>query len=161
LDPAAPPPIDWFALLAIVVTAAVTIYLFRRLARGMNQQDFILLRQVRARGLDPADAHSVDFVLFLATRQAAIEVAEELGREGFTTSTKVAQIQYARKRSKPGEAQEGYLVTANRSVALFPAELAKLRVRLNEVAAARQGIYCGWQVSSAKADEPVRSSADS
>ena len=134
------------SLLIIAVSAAVMIYLFRRLVRGMNQQDFILLRQARARGINPGEPQNVDFVLFLASFEAATIVSEELRKEGFETSMKEAQIQYARNRAKPGEPQDGYLVTASRTLRLYPAELTKLRTRLNEIAAAQSGIYCGWQM---------------
>ena len=143
----APPPIDWMALLVIALSAAVMVYLLRRLMRGMNQQDFILLRQARARGINPAEPQSVDFVLFVASVEAADSVSEELRKEGYATSMKEAQIQYARNRAKPGAPQAGYLVTAKRTVTLYPAELAKLRARFNELAAAQKGIYCGWQVT--------------
>ena len=142
------------ALIIIAISAAVMIYLFRRLVRGMNQQDWILLRQARARGLNLEEPQSVDFVLFLASEEAANVVSDELRKDGFATSMKQAQIQYARNRSKPGEAQEGYLVTAKRTLALYPAELAKLRTRFNEIASAQKGIYCGWQVSAGTASPP-------
>ena len=146
VTPAAP-PIDWMALLVIAVSAAVMIYLFRRLTRGMNQQDWILLRQARARGVNPAQPQNVDFVLFLANLETANIVSDELRKEGFAMSMKQAQIQYARSRAKPGDPQEGYLVTARSTLALYPAELAKLRTRFNELAGAQKGIYCGWQIA--------------
>ena len=142
------------ALLAIAASAAVMIYLFRRLMRGMNQQDFILLRQARARGINPAEPQRVDFVLFLASEEAANTVSDELRKDGFATSMKEAQIQYARNRAKPGDPQGGYLVTAQRTLALYPAELATLRARLNEIASAKKGIYCGWQISAATPTPP-------
>lgn len=151
----AAPPIDWMALLIIGLSAAVMIYLFRRLTRGMNQQDWILLRQVRARGINPAEPQSVDFVLFVASEEAANVVSDELRKDGFTTTMKQAQIQYARTRAKPGSPQEGYLVTAQRTLALYPADLTKLRMRFNEIAGAQQGIYCGWQISSGGAGAPA------
>jgi phosphatidylserine/phosphatidylglycerophosphate/cardiolipin synthase-like enzyme len=151
----AAPPIDWMALLVIAISAAVMIYLLRRLMRGMNQQDFILLRQARARGINPAEPQSVDFVLFVASQEAADTVSDELRKDGFATSMKQAQIQYARNRAKPGEPQDGYLVTAKRTVALYPAELAKLRERLNEIASAQKGIYCGWQIAARTAAPPA------
>ena len=150
----AAPPIDWMALLIIAFSAAVMIYLFRRLMRGMNQQDFILLRQVRARGINLNEPQSVDFVLFLASEEAANVVSNALRNEGFATSMKEAQIQYARNRAKPGNAQEGYLVTARRTLALYPAELAKMRGRLNEIALAQKGIYCGWQLTAGAPASP-------
>ena len=139
------------SLFIIAVSAAVMIYLFRRLMRGMNQQDFILLRQARARGVNPGEPQNVDFVLFLASLEAATIVGEALLKDGFETSMKQAQIQYARNRTKPGEPQDGYLVTASRRLTLYPAELAKLRKRMNEIAAEQQGIYCGWQVRAGTA----------
>ena len=142
------------ALVVIAISAAVMIYLLRRLMRGMNQQDFILLRQARARGINPAEPQSVDFVLFLASEEAANLVSDELRRDGFTTSMKQAQIQYARNRSKPGDPQGGYLVTAKRTLSLYPAELARLRTRFNEIASAQKGIYCGWQVAAGTAGPP-------
>ena len=115
------------SLLVIAITAAAMIYLVRRLMRGMNQQDWILLRHARARGIDPAQPQNVDFVLFLASVEAANLVSDELRKDGFETSMKLAQLQYARNRANPGEPQEGYLVTAKRRLLLYPAELAKLR----------------------------------
>ena len=142
------------ALIIIALSAAVMIYLFRRLMGGMNQQDWVLLRQARARGINPAQPQSVDFVLFLASEEAASVVSDALRKDGFTTSMKQAQIQYARNRGKPGDPQDGYLVTAQRTITLYPAELARLRARLNEIAGAQKGIYCGWQVSAAAATPP-------
>ena len=136
-------------LLVIAASAAVMIYLLRRLTRGVHQQDWILLRQARARGVNMTQPQNVDFVLFLASQEAANVVAEELRKDGFATSMKEASIQYARSRGRPGEPQSGYLVTAKRTLALYPAELAKLRTRLNELALAQRGIYCGWQVAAA------------
>ena len=135
------------ALLALAASAAVMIFLLRRMLRGMNQQDWILLRQARSRGTKLTEPQSVDFVLFVPSEASAITVAAELRNEGFETSTRIAEIQYARGKKKPGEAQRGYLVTATRTIALVPAELIKLRARFSEVVAAQKGIYCGWQVS--------------
>lgn len=137
------------ALVIIALSAAVMIYLFRRLTGGMNQQDWILLRQVRALGMNPAEPQRVDFVLFVTSDDAATAVATELRQEGYDIATKQAQIQYARNSRKPGQPQEGYLVTAQRTLALYPAELAKVRTRLNAIAAAQKGIYCGWQIAAA------------
>ena len=147
------------ALLAVAASVAVMIFLLRRMLRGMNQQDWILLRQARARGTKLSEPQSVDFVLFLPSEASAATVAAELGRDGFETSTKLAQIQYARGKKKRGEAQQGYLVTATRTIALVPAELIRLRARFSEVTSAQKGIYCGWQIagSAAKsASPPVR-----
>jgi len=139
--------IDWMQLLAVAASAGVMIFLLRRMLRGMNQQDWILLRQARSRGTKLNEPQSVDFVLFLPNEASATAVASELRNEGFVTNARIAQIQYARGKKKPSDAQQGYLVTATRTVALVPAELIKLRARFNEVVAAQKGIYCGWQVA--------------
>lgn len=149
----ATPPIDWMAILAIAISAAVMIFLLRRMMGGMNQQDWILLRQARTRGLNLGQPQSVDFVLFLDSERTAKEVAEELRRDGFEVSTKQAQIQFAR-RNKAGAPQNGFLVTAKFTLALVPAELVKFRKRLTEIATARKGVYCGWQVSGSTATPP-------
>jgi hypothetical protein len=135
------------ALLAVAASAGVMIFLLRRMMRGMHQQDWILLRQARTRGTIISEPQSVDFILFLPSEASAAAVAAELGRDGFETSMKLAQIQYARGQKKRGEAQQGYLVTATRKVALVPAELIKLRARFSEVTAVQKGIYCGWQIA--------------
>jgi hypothetical protein len=143
---AAVPPIDWLSLVIIALSAAVMIYLFRRFTHSMNQQDWILLRQARSRGINPAEPQSVEFVLFLANESASDLVCDVLVKEGFTCSRKQAQIQYARDRKRPSEAQDGFLVSARKIVKLYPSELAKYRAQLNDIATAQQGIYCGWQV---------------
>ena len=134
------------ALLAVAATAAVMIFLARRLMRGMNQQDWILLRQARARGVDIAQPQSVDFVVFAATHETALELAELMRQDGFETSLTVAQIQYARSRKKPGEPQDGWLVKGTRVTRLVPEELIRLRKFLNEIALARKAAYLGWKI---------------
>jgi len=145
LEPTAA-PVDWTALLVIAATAGVMIYLLRRMMRGMNQQDWILLRQAKACGIDIAQPQAVDFVVFAATHETAEELSELMRQDGFETSVTVAQIQYARKRKKPGEAQEGWLVKGTRTTRLVPEELIRTRNFLNEIALARKAAYLGWQI---------------
>ena len=142
------PTIDWMAVLAVAASAAVMVFLLRRMMRGMNQQDWILLRQARTRGIKLTDPQSVDFILFLPSEDVSVTVAAELRNEGFESSAKFAEIQYVRGKKKPGAAQPGYVVTATRTIALEPAELIKMRARFNEIAKARRGVYCGWQIAS-------------
>jgi len=142
--------IDWLALAAITATTLVMLLLARRLMRGMNQQDWILLRQARASGIDISRPQSVGFVVFAATIETANELAALMATEGYeTTSIKQAQIQYARNRNKPGAPQDGWLVTGTRVTRLIPEELAKSRKFLNEIALERKAAYFGWQVSVA------------
>jgi hypothetical protein len=156
---AAGPPIDWMMLLAVAASGGVMVFLFRRMMRGMNQQDWILLRHARARGIDPAVPQRIDFVLFFARAEAADSAIAQLATESYEASRKLAHIQYARNRRKPGTPQEGYLVTGRKMITLRPADLIKVRSRMNELAAAHEGIYCGWQVATAPTQQdapPVR-----
>lgn len=141
--------VEWLPLLIVALSAAVMLLLARRLMRGMNQQDWILLRQARARGIDVSRPQAVDFVVFAATEETAAELAELMRNEGFETSITVAQIQYARNRKKPGEAQEGWLIKGTRLIALTPQELTRQRQFLNEIALARKAAYFGWQIGFA------------
>jgi hypothetical protein len=146
--------IDWMTLLAIAGTATVTIFLLRRLMHGMNQQDWILLRQTRSRGIDIKKPQSVDFVVFAATQETADELARLMREAQFETSMTVAQIAYARK-NKAGEAQDGWLVKGTRELLLTPEELIRQRKFLTEIAEARKAAYLGWQVGFAKDAKPV------
>jgi len=146
--------IDWMTLLAIAGTATVTIFLLRRLMHGMNQQDWILLRQTRSRGVDIKKPQCVDFVVFAATQETADELAQLMREAGFETSMTVAQIAYARK-NKAGEAQDGWLVKGSRELLLTPQELVQQRKFLTEIAEARKAAYLGWQVGFAKDVQPV------
>lgn len=143
-------PNDWLMLLVVAATAGVMFVLLRRMMRGMNQQDWILLRQARSRGIDLARAHTVDFVVFAATHETAEEIAQLMRNDGFETTLTVAQIQYARNRKKPGTAQEGWLVKGTRTTRLVPEELTRIRTFLDEIALARKAAYLGWQIGFAQ-----------
>jgi hypothetical protein len=146
--------IDWLTLLAIAGTATVTVFLLRRLRHGMNQQDWILLRQTRSRGVDIKKPQSVDFVVFAATQETADELAQLMREAGFETSMTAAQIAYARK-NKAGKAQDGWLVKGSRELLITPQELIGQRKFLTEIAEARKAAYLGWQVGFAKDVKPV------
>jgi len=134
-------------MLAVIAgSAGVMFFLLRRMMKGMNQQDWILLRQVRARGVDLTQPHTVDFVVFAATRETADEISQLMRNDGFETSLSVAQIQYARNKKKPGAPQDGWLVKGTRTTRLVPEELTRVRAFLNEIALARKAAYLGWQI---------------
>ena len=154
MDPATTPPIDWLPLLIVGVSALVMLYLLKRAMRGMNQQDWILLRQARARGVDIRVPQPVTFVVFAASEATATELAARMRRDGYETTTKQAQIQFARNRSKPGASQDGWLVSATRSVLLAPQTLIETRKALTELATEHEAMYLGWQV--AEAAEPLK-----
>jgi hypothetical protein len=137
-------------LLVIAATVGVMFVLVRRLMKGMNQQDWILLRQARSRGVDLAQPQAVDFVVFAATQETADEISQLMQRDGFATSMSVAQIQYARNKKKPGEPQDGWLIKGTRTTRLVPEELTRIRAFLNEIALARKAAYLGWQVGFAQ-----------
>jgi len=138
------------ALLAVAGGTLVMFLLARRLMRGMNQQDWILLRQARSRGVDISRPHSIAFVVFAATHETATELSDVMRQDGFETRIKEAQIQYARNKKKPGAPQGGWLITGTRTIMLVPEELARTRKFLNEIALARQAAYLGWQISAAQ-----------
>ena len=137
---------QWLTFLAIAGSAAVMFLLVRRLMRGMNQQDFILLRQTRSRGIDITQPQRVDFVVFAATVQTAEELAQLMRADGFEVSMTPAQVAYARNKKKPGEAQDGMLIKGARSLVLTPENLKRQREFLNGIALPRKAAYFGWQV---------------
>jgi hypothetical protein len=141
--------INWFPLLVLAATAIVMVLLIRRNMRGMGQQDWVLLRQARSRGLDLRQPQSVDFIVFAATEETASELAGTLRTEGFDTSIKQAQIQYARK-GKPGSPQDGWLVTGNRTIQLAPQTLIEIRKQLTALSGEKKALYVGWQVAAPK-----------
>jgi len=141
-------PSDWLMLLVVAATAGVMFYLVRRMMKGMNQQDFILLRQARSRGVDLARPQTVDFVVFAATHESAEEISQLMRGDGFETSLTVAQIQYARNKKRPGAPQDGWLIKGTRTTLLVPEELTRIRAFLNEIALARKAAYLGWQIAS-------------
>jgi len=137
---------EWLTFLAIAGSAAVMWLLLKRLMRGMNQQDFILLRQARQRGIDIRAPQRVDFVVFAATSETAAELAQLMRDDGFDTSMQPAQVSYSRNKKKPGDAQDGMLIKGTRSLALTPENLKRQREFLNEIALPRKAAYFGWQV---------------
>lgn len=137
---------EWLTFLAIAGSAGVMFLLARRLMRGMNQQDFILLRQARQRGLDISQLQRVDFIVFAATMQTAEELAQLMRDDGFETSMTPAQVAYARNKKKPGEAQDGMLIKGTRALVLTPENLKRQREFLNGIALPRKAAYFGWQV---------------
>jgi hypothetical protein len=141
---------EWLTLLAVAGSAAVMFLLVRRLMRGMNQQDFILLRQTRQRGIDVTQPRRVDFIVFAATAETAAELAQLMRDDGFETSMTQAQVAYARNKKKPGEAQDGMLIKGTRTVALTPENLKRQREFLNGIALPRKAAYFGWQVGFGK-----------
>jgi len=140
---------EWLALFAIAGTTLVMFFLARRLMRGMNQQDWILLRQARQRGIDITQPQPVAFVLFTNNWPVANELAEKLKQDGYETAIKEAQIQYARDKKKSDKAQGGLLITATRMFLLAPEELKQQRQAMNDLADAPRAIYLGWQVGAA------------
>lgn len=137
-------------LLVVAATAGVMFVLARRLMKGMNQQDWILLRQARSRGVDLTQPQAVDFVVFAATHETAEEISNLMRQDGFETSLTVAQIQYARNKKKPGAPQDGWLIKGTRTTHLVPDELTRIRGFLNEIALARKAAYLGWQIGFAQ-----------
>lgn len=144
MDPTTHP--EWLTLLAVAASVAVMFFLAHRLMRGMNQQDFLLLRQTKQRGIDVRQPQRVDFVVFAATRETADELAELMRTDGYETSMTEAQIAYARNKNKPGEAQTGWLVKGTCTVTLTPENLKRHREFLNGIALERKAAYFGWQV---------------
>lgn len=137
---------EWLTLLAVAGSVGVMFLLARRLMRGMNQQDFLLLRQTKQRGIDIRQPQRVDFVVFAATKETADELSALMRDDGFETSMTEAQIAYARNKNKPGEAQAGWLVKGTRTVVLTPENLKRHREFLDRIAVERQAAYFGWQV---------------
>lgn len=137
---------QWLTFLAVACGAVVMLLLARRLMRGMNQQDFILLRQTRQRGIDVTQPQRVDFVVFAATLDTAEELAQLMRDDGFETSMTPAQVAYARNKKKPGDAQDGMLIKGTRTLALTPENLKRQREFLDGIALPRQAAYFGWQV---------------
>lgn len=127
-------------------------FLVRRLMRGMNQQDFILLRQAKQRGIDIRQPQRVDFIVFAATMQTAEELAQLMRDDGFETSMTAAQVSYARNKKKPGEAQDGMLLKGTRTVALTPENLKRQREFLDGIALPRKAAYFGWQIGFGKGE---------
>lgn len=140
---------EWLTLLVVIASAAVMLLLVRRLMRGMHQQDFILLRQTKSRGIDIRVPQTVDFVVFAATQETADELARLMREDGFETSMSVAQIAYARNKSKPGQAQDGMLIKGTRTIALSPENLKRHREFLTAIATEHKAAYFGWQVGFA------------
>jgi len=138
---------EWLALAAIAGTTLVMFFLARRLMRGMNQQDWILLRQARQRGIDITQPQSVGFVLFTNNWPVANELVEKLRQDGYETGIKEAQIQYARDKKKSDKSHDGVLITATKMVLLTPEVLKQQRQALNDLADAPRAVYLGWQVS--------------
>jgi hypothetical protein len=149
------PDTDWMPLIVIAATVAVMVYLLRRMMRGMNQQDWILLRQARTRGVDVSQPQAVDFVVFAASHEIALELAGLMRQDGYDTHITEAQIQYTRtKRKQPGPAQAGWLVKGTRVIRLVPEELIGIRKSLDELALARQAAYLGWQIGFGQDAKP-------
>lgn len=146
---------EWLTLVLVIASAAVMLFLARKLMRGMHQQDFILLRQTKSKGIDIRVPQTVDFIVFAATQETADELARLMNDDGFATSMSVAQIAYARNKSKPGQPQDGLLIKGTRTVALTPENLKRHREFLTRIATEHKAAYFGWQVGFA-ADQVKR-----
>jgi regulator of RNase E activity RraB len=90
------------------------------------------LDELARAGSDLSRAHRIEFFLFLPSRHAADEVAEELRREGF--SVEVGQ----------GEHPSDWLCLATREMLPELAALRSWRQRLTVMAESRHGVYDGW-----------------
>jgi hypothetical protein len=71
-------------------------------------------------------------------------------REGYETSIKQAQIQFAR-RNKPGKPQDGWLINGRRLTHLVPETLIGTRKMLTEISTEQKALYLGWQIADAAA----------
>jgi hypothetical protein len=140
---------EWLTFLVLIAGVAVMFFLVRRLTRGMNQQDFILMRQAKAKGIDISQPQQVDFIVFAATQETADELAQLMRDDGFETHMTVAQVAYARNKSKPSEAQEGLIIKGTRTLALTPENLKRQRTFLTEIATKHKAAYFGWQIGFA------------
>lgn len=146
---------EWLTLLLVIASVAVMLFLVRKLMRGMHQQDFILLRQTKSKGIDVRVPQTVDFIVFAATQETADELARLMNDDGFATSMTVAQIAYARNKNKPGQAQDGLLIKGTRTLALTPENLKRHREFLTRIATERKAAYFGWQVGFASDAPPT------
>ncbi len=140
---------DWLTLLLVIASAAVMLFLLRKMMRGMHQQDFILLRQTKSKGIDIRQPQIVDFIVFAATQETADELASLMRDDGFETRMSVAQIAYAKNKSKPGQAQDGLLIKGTRTIELTPENLTRQREFLTRIATERKAAYFGWQIGFA------------
>jgi hypothetical protein len=153
---AASQSVEWFPVLVLGFTLVVMLALLRRNMKGMVQQDWILLRQVRARGVDLRVAQPVHFMVFAATEETGLQLAGEMRAHGYDTSMKQAQMQYARSKAKPGKPQEGWLITGKRTVVLEPQVLIDARKQLTAMSTEKRALYLGWQMAASNPDPGTR-----
>lgn len=124
-----------FVVLAGIVMVLRAFYSARK-ARREHQADWDakLVRQLRARGLDPFKDHVVDFFFALPDEQACAAVNQQLEKDGFRVDVKAT----------PENPEFPFSLHATKTMRVQVDDMRERSRRFGQLAAANRGRYDGW-----------------
>ncbi len=135
---------DWFVIF-LVAGAAIALWRIVVHVRKLGQRneddwDSRLIERIRRSGIDPFKPIEVDFFLALPGEAVAREVADELGREGFSVDVKPV----------PDSTEHPFSVHAMKRMQLSLDGVRGVSTRLRGLATARGGRYDGWAAAPSR-----------
>jgi hypothetical protein len=118
------------------VAIIVRLYFIVRKARLQQKEDWDskLVSQLRARGRDPFQAHSVDFFFALPDEQACAAVNAQLEKDGFRVDVKAV----------PESTDLRFSLHATKAIRVNVEEMRERSRVFAELALANRGRYDGW-----------------
>jgi Regulator of ribonuclease activity B len=128
---------SWFLLLlgaALILWRLFVIIRRIRSAQDADDWDTKLVRQLRARGMDPFQEHPVDFFMGLPDEQACTAVNRELEKEGFRVDVKAV----------PESGDFPFSLHASKAIRVNVEEMREHSRRFATLAVANRGRYDGW-----------------
>ncbi|MEP7243773.1 MAG: ribonuclease E inhibitor RraB [Gammaproteobacteria bacterium] len=129
----------WLLLLVIGagLVMVVRFYQSLRKARQAHEADWDskLISQLRAKGQDPFQPHTVDYFFALPDEQATTAINQALEKEGFRVDVKAVP---------DSSAEFPFSLHATKSLRLHAMEMRERSKRFNELAVANRGRYDGW-----------------
>ena len=130
------PKSSWAVILAfgaaIVIVYAVRAY---RAARKPQGGDALVLVQLREAGADLSEAHSLEFVLYLPTQEAAQNAAELVRSRGFIPTVEAVA------------GSSNWLCLATKSMVPTLTAIEGIRADFVKIAQSLGGEYDGWNAS--------------
>ncbi len=111
--------------------------------RRDSVEDWVQLNRLAAKGVDLEARRQIEFVIFVRTEPSAEHVAKQLIADGFVTRVEKGGYQIS-SRNTVADQNDGYLVSATKSLVLYGGAIKELRQWLSALASKENGKFLGW-----------------
>lgn len=130
---------DWLLILVVGAGLAVVVRFYVSVRKGQRAKqaadwDTRLVKQLRARGSDPFQPHTVDFFFALPNEESCAAVNQQLEKEGYRVDVK----------AMPEDSQYPFSLHASKAMRVNVPDMRELSRRFGELALAHGGRYDGW-----------------